>query len=272
MTQRRPFYFLFFALVPLLFIIQARERSEFVHQIGLTFLKPILITAHTASHAIHESGDRLSRFWNLYGEHQKLTERVQELESRVGEMDELKKENQRLGGLLDFKKETSHQTIPARVIGRDLAPWRKTLLIDKGSHHGIKKRMAVVNARGLVGRVVETGPLTARAILLLDPESRVSVLFQEDRDLGVAEGDGSSFLRVTHIDREASVKVGERVVSSGLGGIYPKGIGVGTVEMVGNEKEGLELFATVRPFVQFSKLEEVLVVTNPSSLEASSHS
>jgi rod shape-determining protein MreC len=121
--------------------------------------------------------------------------------------------------------------------------------------------MAVVSAEGLVGRVIEAGPISSRVILLLDPQSRASILFQDSRDDGMAEGDGSPWLRVTHIHRESQVKVGERVLSSGLGQIYPKGIPVGTVEMVGTEKSGLELFATVKPYVNFSKLEEVLCIT-----------
>ena len=120
--------------------------------------------------------------------------------------------------------------------------------------------MAVVSAQGLVGRIVEVAPMSARAILLIDPESRVSALFQESRDLGVAEGDGSSWLRMTHIDRDSTVKLGDQVLSSGFGGVYPKGVLIGKVEMVGSEKESLELFATVRPFVNFSKLEEVLCI------------
>lgn len=258
MTRRPSLYFLVFALAPLLLVLQAPERAEFIHQISLTLLKPVFVTSHALSRAVQGTGENFRHFWNVYSENRTLTSRVQELETALVEAAELKKENERLRELLSFKKESPIKAFPARVIGRDLAPWRKTLLIDKGSKHGIKKRMPLVNAQGLVGRVIEAGPINSRAILLLDPESRVSVFFQESRDLGVAEGDGSSLLRVTHIDREAAVKVGDRVLSSGLGGVYPKGVGVGTVEMVGTEKEGLELFALVRPYVRFSKLEEVL--------------
>lgn len=211
---------------------------------------------------IRGAGERLTQFWNLYSNYQTLNNRVQELEGKLVEMEEFKKENERLRELLKFKKESTVKVVPARVIGRDLAPWRKTLLIDKGSKDGIKNRMAIVSVEGLVGRIVEVGPLSSRAILLLDPESRVSVLFQENRDLGLAEGDGSPWIRVTHIDRESTVKVGDIVISSGLGGVYPKGIRIGRVEMVATEKEGLELFALVRPFVPFSKLEEVLCIAS----------
>lgn len=260
MTGKRPFYFLAFALVPLFFFIQSPERVEFVHQISLTLLKPVLAASHALRQAFVQTGENVTTFWNLYRTHGELVERVKTLERDLIEMEELAKENQRLRDLIKFKSEVPGKAIAARVVARDLAPWRRTIVIDKGSTHGVTKRMAVVSAEGLVGRVVEVAPFNSRVILLLDPESRVSTLFQESRDSGIAEGDGSSFLRVTHIDRESQVQVGERVISSGLGKVYPKGIPVGRVEMVGTEKEGLELFATVRPYVNFWKLEEVLCV------------
>ena len=262
MSGRRSFYFLFLALAPLVLTLQAPERAEVLHQISLTLFKPFLITSRALSLSVQETGAGIGRFWDLYKSHSELSRRVAELEQKQVQMVELGKENERLRKLLDFKKQTPYKTLAARVIAWDLVPWRKTILIDKGSKEGLKKRMAIVSAEGLVGRVVEVGPLSARAILLLDPESRVSGIFQESRDLGVAEGDGSTLLRMTHIDRQSAVKVGDRVLSSGLGGVYPKGIPIGTVEMVGTEKESLELFATVRPFVNFSKLEEVLCVVS----------
>ena len=260
MSAKRSLYFLAVALAPLLFILQAPERQEVLHQISLTCLKPFLLASHAISHTLQETSGRFIQFWNLYRDQTELMKRVTELEQKQVELEELRKENTRLRELLEFKKEIPAKAIAARVMGRDLVPWRKTILIDKGSAHGIKKRMAVVSAQGLVGRVVEVAPLSARAILLIDPESRVSSLFQEARDLAIAEGDGSSWLRLTHIDRDTPVKIGDQVLSSGLGGVYPKGIPIGRVEMVGSEKESLELFATVRPFVNFSKLEEILCI------------
>lgn len=261
MTRKRHFTFLAFAAVPLLFALQFPDRAENLRQISLFFSKPFLSVSHSLSGSVMKTTQSLTRFWNLYKNHDELVKRMEELERQLVEQEELKKENVRLRELLDFKKEIPAKAVPARVIGRDLAPWRKTILIDKGSKDGIDKRMAVVSAQGLVGRIVDVSLWSARAVLLPDPESRVSVFFQGNRDLGVAEGDGSLKLRVTHVDRQAAVSVGERVVSSGMGEVYPKGIPVGEVEMVGTEEGGLEVFAVVRPYVDFSRLEEVLCIT-----------
>ena len=262
MRENRSFYFLALALAPLLFVLHAPERQLVLHQASLTVLTPFLQASHAISRGVRETQVALSQFWSLYRSHGQLVQRVEELEQKQVEMEELKKENERLRKLLDFKQGIPGKTIATRVIGWDPASWRRTVLMDKGTHQGIRNRVAVVNAEGLVGRVIETGPWTSRAILLLDTESRVSALFQESRDLAIAEGDGSSLLHVSHIDRQSSVKVGDRLISSGLGGVYPKGIPIGVVEMVGTEKDGLELFAVAKPYVNFSKLEEVLCVTS----------
>lgn len=260
MTEKRHLYFLAFTLLPLIFFLQSSERTEIVHQASLTLFRPLFSVADAATQAFRVTGESLHTFWTLYRTHDELVNRVASLEREVIEIKELKKENERLRDLLKFKSEIPGKAVPARVIAHDVTPWRKTVVLDKGSSQGIKKRMAVVNAQGLVGRVIEAAPFSSRVILLLDPESRVSVLFQESRDSGVAEGDGSSLLRVTRIDRDSTVKVGDIVTSSGLGKVYPKGMPVGMVAMVSTEKEGLELFATVRPYVNFSKLEELLCV------------
>ena len=262
MSGKRSFYFLFLAIFPLVFTLRSPERVEFLHQVTLTLFSPFFQTANAISRTVQKTGSGINRFWDLYASHDALSQHVAELEQKQARMVELEKENERLRMLLDFKKQIPYKTLAARVIAWDLVPWRKTILIDKGSKQGVKKKMAIVNAEGLVGRVVEVAPFNARVILLIDPESRVSSIFQDSRDLGVAEGDGSTLLRVTHIDRQSSVKVGDRILSSGLGGVYPKAIPIGTVEMVGTEKESLELFATARPFVNFSKLEEVLCIAS----------
>jgi len=243
-------------------VIQSPERAENVHKISLTVLKPFLITSHSLSLALRKTGETFTGFWGLYRSQSELKKQVTQLQRELIDMEELKKENDRLHKLLEFKKQIPGKVVPARVIGRDLTPWRKSVMIDKGSKNGIQKRMAVVNAQGLVGRVVEVAPYSARVILLIDPESRVSTFFQDTRDMGVAEGDGSPLLRVTHIERQATIRVGDRILSSGHGGVYPRGIPIGQVEVVGTQKEALELFASVRPFVDFSKLEEVLCTTS----------
>lgn len=266
-VKRSPFYLLLLALLPLFFFLHSSGRAEVFHQAGLVLLRPFHETSRFFSRGIQETAESFRLFWDLYASRAVLLERVQELELEQVQMEELRRENERLTSLLGFRKEIQAKTIAARVIGWDLVPWRQTIVIDKGSRDGMKNRMAVVNAQGLVGRVIEAAPWSARVILLTDAESRVSVIFQESRSVALAQGDGSPWLRLTRLDPTSVVKVGDKVLSSGLGGVYPKGLPLGKVEMVSTHKDSLELMATVRPFVDFSKLEEVLCISSlPSEL------
>jgi len=106
---------------------------------------------------------------------------------------------------------------------------------------------------------------SSRAILLTDSEARASALNQRTRDVGLIEGNGSLSLKMSYLDRQSNIQVGDMVISSGLGGIYPKGIPIGKVETVGTDKNNLSLFASVKPFASFAKLEEVLCISSQTN-------
>jgi rod shape-determining protein MreC len=121
--------------------------------------------------------------------------------------------------------------------------------------------MAVIVPEGLVGRIFEAGPETAKVILLSDPDSRVSSLTATSRTHGIATGNGTLKLELQYLDLDSEVAVDEIVISSGVGGIYPKGIRIGRVVNISRDSGGLHLLGTIEPFVNFSKLEEVLCIT-----------
>lgn len=184
--------------------------------------------------------------------------RIAELDSEVSRLKELTKENDRLRKLLEFKDTLAGKKIAARVIGWDPSPYRKTLILDKGKQQGIVKDMAVLVADGLVGRVVEVGPSTSRVILLIDADSRVSSMAQESRAQGLVSGNGTSELTLDYLELESGVAVGETVSTSGLNGLYPKGLRIGKITSLAKDSTGLHLQAKMNSFVRFSKLEEVL--------------
>lgn len=132
------------------------------------------------------------------------------------------------------------------------------MILDKGSKDGLKKEMAVVVAEGVVGRILEVGPVTARVILLLDPEARVGTITEQSRAQGIVAGDGSPKLHMEYLTLDSGVVVEETVITSGVGGIFPKGLRIGTIESISRDPDGLHLAAYIRPFVSFSKLEEVI--------------
>jgi rod shape-determining protein MreC len=150
----------------------------------------------------------------------------------------------------------------ARVIARNANNWYEMLTIDKGLSSGVNPGMSVVNADGLVGRVMSANKDSAKVSLITNREIAVGVIVQETRDTsGIVEGIGSGeALNMINIPYYADIEAGQKVISSGLSEIYPKGLLLGTIQSVKQEEGGLVLRATVRPAVKFDQLEEVLVI------------
>ena len=173
---------------------------------------------------------------------------------------ELLATQQRIEELLQFKQTISRPVLAAQVIGLDPTGWFKSIIIDKGKGAGLKLDMPVVNAFGVVGRVVSVSPNYAKVLLIIDQNSAVDCLVQRSRDRGMLKGLMSEISKLDYVAKSDDVAVGDIIVTSGLGGVFPKGLSVGRVLTV-KEMPG-ELFKDIeiRPAVDFSKLEEVLVI------------
>lgn len=174
--------------------------------------------------------------------------------------EEVLSENNRLKTLLDFKKKLSYVTVACRVIGRDPSNWANTIIVDKGIRDGIKIDSPVLYVDGLVGRVIELGESISKVILITDFNSRVVALVERTRQVGVVYGMNKNICKLKYIPLDSDIKVGDKIVSSGLGGVYPKGLLVGEVISVGKESDRLSLYAIVRPSQYLDKLEEVFVI------------
>src|SRR5207249_3557742 len=178
------------------------------------------------------------------------------LRQQVRALTETGNENVRLTHLLKLTEHTSFKTIGARVIGRDAGNWWKSIQIDRGSNDGLRENLAVLNADGLIGKVVAVTRGEARVLLISDPNCKVSALLQDSRQSGVVAGN-----QMTYVDRNAKIKPGENVITSGLGGIFPKGILIGTVIKAGlNQQTGMYQDIEIKPAVDFRRLEEVVVI------------
>ncbi|HUI45569.1 MAG TPA: rod shape-determining protein MreC [Nitrospirota bacterium] len=197
---------------------------------------------------------------NTEQENQQLQEEIGRLRIKNGETSELLLENNRLREMLNFKKLQPPSTIAVQVIGKELSPASSTVTINKGSNDQIQKDMAVITADGVVGRVETVLPGTSKVFLLTDPGSTVAVMVQRNREEGLLEGKLVN-CALKYVSYYADIQEGDLVVTSGLDGIYPKGLAVGTVAKV--VKREAEVFQTVvvKPAVQFSRLEEALVLT-----------
>ncbi len=171
--------------------------------------------------------------------------------------------NSRLRSLLNFEKTMTDPVLSAEVIGKDPSPWFKTVLIDKGKHDGVERGMAVVVPKGIAGQITEVSSHYSKVLLIIDPNSAVDALVQSDRARGIIKGDAAGELSFKYVLRKHDIAIGELVVSSGLDGVFPKGLAVGQVSGVFKPKAGIFQEVTVTPYVDFEKLEEVLVVLNP---------
>jgi len=192
-------------------------------------------------------------------DNQQLIEENRTLLAVLTQSDEVRLENKRLRLLLDFKEAEKIATLPARVIAEDASSWFRTVMIDKGNEQGVTEGMPVVVAEGVVGRVVRSSPNFARVLLITDASSAVASLLQNNRARGICRGQGEQLV-FDFVLRQEEVQIGDRVVTSGMGGIFPKGLVVGHVKSVDRQEFGLFQAIEVAPTVDFSHLEEVLVM------------
>lgn len=206
------------------------------------------------------------RLIGLSKRNRELEARNSVLESQLLQFKEMREENIRLKKLLDFNTGLAPQmtTMAAAVTGRDHGNWFGSIIINKGANQGIDRDMAVITPAGLVGKVVRVSRNTAEVLLITDPRSGVSSLVQETRAPGIVEGVAGSQgrLQMVHIPVDLAPDPGNRVITSGLGSVFPKGIPVGIVRNVRREEAGLFKMADIEPYVDFNRLEEVLVVTS----------
>ncbi|MBQ1876765.1 MAG: rod shape-determining protein MreC [Selenomonas sp.] len=205
-------------------------------------------------------------FLTLHEQNKMLRNEVTQLRVQILQAQEYASENTRLREMLDYKNTaTQFDLKAARVIGRESATWSSMIVINRGTVDGVHEDMPVVTPKGLVGRVVEAGPNSSKVQLIIDPRSSVGTLVQrpESRVNGIVEGDpdNPTMPRMVNIPKTADVQEGDVIVTSGFGGVFPKGLVVGIVSQLKIDTGGLLQVAILEPAVDFQKLEDVMVIT-----------
>jgi len=208
--------------------------------------------------------------WNHYfylvtaaKENKQIKKALADAEAKLNQYEELTLANQRLRRLLDFKKATPREVIAAEVISRDPSPWFKTVVINKGKNNGVEKGYPVVMSEGIVGQIIEISNSYAKVLLLIDRNSAVDGVVQRSRARGVVKGAAETQCMFEYLLRKHDVHVGDMIVTSGLDGVYPKGLSIGKVVTVDRPHAGIFQQVSVAPFVDFEKLEEVVVMLPP---------
>ena len=221
---------------------------------GLTYLK----------NKLNNNDKFFENIEQLKSENETLKQKTSQLEQQLREFEIMKTENQQLKEQLNLaEKYGEFTTFPGTIISRDISNYSKTLVINIGSEQGIKEKMTVIADEGLVGYVVSTTNKTAKIQTIVDSASATSCLASSTRDTMICKGtiEKKPVLSASNIATDARIIQGDSVETSGLGGIYVKGIHVGKVKKVNSGSNKTDSYATIETAVDFEKLETVLVIT-----------
>jgi len=253
------FSILLFSLALMSISAKQQEGLSFLDSLAGLILSPFQNLFTQSVQSVSDGIDHYFDLVNVSKENEQLKLEVERLVHEKNELIERISRQKRLAGLMAYQDDRKKESLVASVIGRDATQWSKVVVIDKGSRHGIKRHLAVVTNSGVIGQIIHAGPTTSKVLLTIDSRSAVDSLFQDSRVSGVVVGTGEEQCEIKYVPNTAKIKVGDRVLSSGLGGIFPKGLFIGTVSQVVKKKQGLFQEITLAPSSDLSKLEEVLV-------------
>lgn len=256
-------------LLVLLIMTADSGNMSGAESIAGTILSPVQDALYSAADAISDFFSRIFSGADLQAENAELKVKVAELEGQLMDYGEVKKENERLAKLLNFDTSSKDiEYLTARVIYKEPGHWFNVFVINKGLSSGIEADMPVVNGDGLVGRVVAVGAGWSRVMTIVDSMSGVPAIVERTRDNGILNGtvstgdEGEAALTMSFLPLDADLVPGDRVITSGLSGEFPKGIPIGEVTEVSPSANGMKNEAVVTPWVDFRHLEEVMVITS----------
>lgn len=196
---------------------------------------------------------------------EQLRKQNAQLRLRVAQLEEARLENDRLRGLLDVPLAKDQKSLGAHVIGRQSNSWEGVITIDRGTADKVKSGMPVIGPKGLLGQTVGVTRHTARVQLITDPLSRVAAMVQSTRAQGIVRGSLEGRLSLDFVSRNTTVTAGDMVITSGMGGVYPKGLIIGEVTSVKSEPSALYKSITIEPPAGIGGLEEVAVLLLPAA-------
>jgi rod shape-determining protein MreC len=219
--------------------------------------------ARVVSAPIDGVRDFFANYVDLLGakaENRRLRRRIAEIESENLQFREALVSSGHLARVASMRDEIEIPMLPAEVVGLDVAPWFRSVLVDRGETHGVRPGYPVITDDGVVGVVTATSSHAAKTMLLLDRQSSVDAVVQRSRARGVVRGVGQDRVEFEFVVRDADVATGDEIVTSGLGGVYPKGLRIGRVSELRDAGGRLTKIAVVEPAVDLGRLEHVFVM------------
>lgn len=235
-------------------------RRDPVGPLLLELMRPFAKVAQGALTGIRGWTTTYSDLMGALEENERLKRRVLELETERQKLHEADVTSRRLQNLLDLRDRIALKSIAANVIGSSASTWFQSLTLDKGERDGVQKGMAVVSAAGVLGQIVAVSARTAKVLLMTDPHSAVDVVCQRSRARGIVSGSLEGPI-MKYVKRSEDVQRGDRLITSGLDGVFPKGVLVGQVETVQKKGQGLFQQVSVALAADPTRVEDVLVVT-----------
>ncbi len=255
---------LFAALIFYSLNLRNKEKTNTFEKTVISVSSPIVGTVSRVDNFFTSIWDNYLYLVDVEKENRKLRETVKILDRRLIQNREATLDNERLKKLIGLRETLQTPTIAATVIGEDNSPWFRTITIDRGDKDGIREDLPVVASAGVVGRVVKVSGNSSRVLLLTDHASGISAVVQRSRARGIVKGKGGNMCSLEFSERGEDVRIGDVILTSGIGGVFPKGLPIGEVTMVRKGSYGIFQIVDIRPFVYVPRLEEVLVVSPKS--------
>ncbi|MBM6783537.1 rod shape-determining protein MreC [Enorma massiliensis] len=256
------------SILLLTFYIREGESGPIhgVRSVVTTITSPVRYAGSVVASPFNALGNVFS---NLTASQETLSDlkaQNEELTAQVAELSEAKETASRLESLLGLQSTYNLESTAARIIGESSDAWSRTVTIDKGSSDGFSINMPVCNSAGVIGQIIEVSANTSTVRLITDENSGVSAMVQSTRAQGILQGQPDGTLRLEYVTTDADVQEGDIIVTSGIGGVYPKGLPLGTVSTVVREENATYYTITVTPASSDTENnEEVLVITSLTS-------
>ena len=234
-------------------------RFGLFHQLTLESLGPVQGLAKKISGGIEYIWHDYIKLWEIRDENRRLKKTLSEYDEKLSEYLEAYSIYLNVTEQLDYKKKNTFPSVTALVVGRDPSYWFQTIIVNRGEDDSVFKGMVARTEKGVVGQVIQVSPNYAKILLANAPSSAIDAIIQKNRVRGILKGAGKSGYVLYYVLKNADVKIGDRVVTAGIGGIFPSGILLGHVKAVHKKQRGMFQEIEVEPSVDFQRLETVFI-------------
>lgn len=256
---------LIFTLILTSLRVRQKRGVDFLDALLMEVCSPFQKASTWVIHTVQGVFQRYIFLVGLRKENLSLKQKVAELERENNRLREEVLASGRLQSLLQFHDKNFPSSITAQVVGKDPSSWFKSITLNRGEKDGVRKGMAVIASQGVVGQILKTSPNYSTVLLITDYNSAIDAITQRTRAKAIVEGLGEDRCQLKYLRRSEEVMVGDKVITSGLAGSFPKGLMIGEIRKVERSGEGVFQYAELVPSVDLNKLEEVLIITESPS-------